>query len=230
MKPEATEACSEPTPGAVAVAEYLAGHPEFFNQHPELLSTLRLPHASGQAVSLWDRQIDRLRREIAELRAQQAEFVETARQNAGLMANIHQLVLALITTREPDAVVSLLGERLAKDFGAERVSLLVFADGTQPASVFTGTASPRQTPFSALLAQRATLCGRLTQAQRHALFGDDALEGSHVVLPLGDGRWQGLLVASSSDPLRFEPGMGTEFLAFLRDVVTRVLAPWVVVP
>ena len=37
-------------PNAAAVARYLAAHPEFFNQHLELLRTLEIPHATGQAV------------------------------------------------------------------------------------------------------------------------------------------------------------------------------------
>lgn len=216
-------------PGASVVAAYLAEHPEFFNQHPELLASLRLPHASGQAVSLWERQIERLRRENADLRAVQAEFVSAAHYNAALMANIHRLALELITVSEPASVLALLEKRLPLDFGAERVSLRVFADGVVADPLFVGAGSPQRAPFGSVLAQRTTLCGRLTLAQRDALLGPGAPEGSHVVLPLGDARWQGLLVASSDNPLRFPPGMGTEFLEFLREVVTRVLARWVAV-
>ena len=230
MKTEAAEACSEPTPGAAAVAAYLAEHPEFFHQHPELLATLRLPHASGQAISLWERQVERLRRDLSDLRAQQATLIANAQHNAGLMTTLHELVLELIPAAEPATVASLLGQRLAQDFRAEHVTLLVFAAGTHPDAIFVGPGSPREKPFTTFLAQRAPLCGRLTKGQREALLGDGAVEGSHVVLPLGDERWRGLLAASSDDPRRFETGMGTEFLAFLRDAVTRILARWVALP
>ena len=33
------------------VAEYLRGHPEFFNEFQELLQDIIIPHASGDAVS-----------------------------------------------------------------------------------------------------------------------------------------------------------------------------------
>lgn len=230
MKTDPSETCSEPMPGAAMVAAYLAEHPEFFHQHPELLATLRLPHASGQAVSLWERQVERLRHDLAELRAQQVALIENAQHNAALMTNIHGLVLELIAAAGPAEVAGLLGQRLARDFGAEHVTLLVFADGAQPDAAFVGRGSPCQSPFANLLAQRAALCGRLTQAQREALLGAGTPEGSHVVLPLGDGHWQGLLAASSDNPRRFEAGMGTDFLLFLRDVLTRVLARWVASP
>ena len=35
------------------VAQFLAQHPDFFEQHPELLAALSLPHPhNGQAISL----------------------------------------------------------------------------------------------------------------------------------------------------------------------------------
>ena len=39
------------------IANYLTSHPDFFDQHPELLATLQLPHPqNGQAISLIERQ------------------------------------------------------------------------------------------------------------------------------------------------------------------------------
>ncbi len=35
------------------IANYLTSHPDFFDQHPELLAALQLPHPqNGQAISL----------------------------------------------------------------------------------------------------------------------------------------------------------------------------------
>ena len=44
-------------PDAEQVAEFLNSHPDFFDDQAELLSQLRLPHPSGTAVSLIERQI-----------------------------------------------------------------------------------------------------------------------------------------------------------------------------
>ena len=43
------------------VIVYLRNHPDFFQQHAHLLSELRLPHESGSAVSLVERQVAILR-------------------------------------------------------------------------------------------------------------------------------------------------------------------------
>ena len=52
---------------AQAVHDYLATHPDFFEQNPSLLSALNLPHSSGGTVSLIERQISVLRQKDLKL-------------------------------------------------------------------------------------------------------------------------------------------------------------------
>ncbi|MGE3775458.1 MAG: DUF484 family protein [Gammaproteobacteria bacterium] len=221
-------------PNAAAVARYLAAHPEFFNQHLELLRTLEIPHATGQAVSLWERQIAALRDEIDRMRTRYDELIDAAKHNEALIRRIQKLALELMDTAGPHAAFHLLAQRLAEEFRADRVTGLVFAGAafvdSDEARQFVGADSPRREPFKGALARREPICGRLTQAQTQALFGVEAFDGSHVVLPLTGKQWDGLLVVSSQDPTRFESNMGTEFLGFLRDVLTLVLEPWVAKP
>lgn len=225
---------SEALPGAAAVVRYLTAHPEFFNEHPELLRSLEIPHSTGQAVSLWERQIAALRDELERARARLEDFIDQARLNEHVIRRIHQLALELMVAAGPQAVSGLLSSRLCEEFRADRVTCLVFAhassvDGDDQRQ-FVGADSPRREPFKAALARREPVCGRLTQAQIQALFGAEKFDGSHVVLPLQGRGWDGLLAVSSLDPQRFESNMGTEFLGFLRDVVTLVLEPWVTRP
>lgn len=221
-------------PNAAVVARYLAAHPEFFNQHLELLRTLEIPHATGQAVSLWERQIAALRDELERMRARYEELIDAAKHNEALIRRIQKLALELMDTAGPHAAFNLLSQRLAEEFRAERVTGLVFAGAafidSDDARQFVGSDSPRREPFKSALTRREPICGRLTQAQTQALFGVEAFDGSHVVLPLTGKTWDGLLVVSSQDPTRFESNMGTEFLGFLRDVLTLVLEPWVAKP
>ena len=46
-----------------AVVDYLTAHPDFFTRHPQLLRDLSLPHDSGNAVSLIERQVELLRKQ-----------------------------------------------------------------------------------------------------------------------------------------------------------------------
>ena len=47
------------------IAQYLADHPDFFDQNPELLAGMQLPHPhNGQAISLVERQSLMLRERV----------------------------------------------------------------------------------------------------------------------------------------------------------------------
>jgi uncharacterized protein YigA (DUF484 family) len=214
---------------AASVALYLETHPDFFSTHDRLLLSLNLPHPSGQAVSLWERQNAVLREEAERLRTRLENLIIHARQNEALVGRLQQLVLSVLATHQAQAVLDLVETRLADEFHADRVTSLVFAAsvGEPAGSAFVGRDSPRREPFAELLKRHETLCGRLNLVQRQALFGADSLEGSHVVLPLIGESWDGLLVISSADPARFEASMGTELLVFLREVVSLALTPLV---
>lgn len=220
------DSTEQPAIDPTLVADYLKTNPDFFNAHPELLLELSLPHPTGQAVSLWERQNAALREEAERLRTRLGDFLQHARHNEALSGRLQQLVLAVLATREASELFALLNARLAEEFNADRVTGLVFAaHRAQDNAHFVGRDSSRRDPFAELLGRREAQCGRLNQAQRAALFGEDAMEGSHVVLPLLGEAWDGLLVISSADAARFEASMGTELLCFLRDVVSLALTP-----
>ncbi len=219
---------------ADAVAAYLSANPSFFNYYPEVLRGLEIPHLTGPAVSLWERQLATLRDEHEKLKVKIDEFIASARVNEDLILRVHRLALSLMEAAGPEAVFTVLNQRLADDFKAERITSVVFA---APAFVdsaavpqFVGADSARRDPFTDVLKNRQTLCGRLTHAQNDALFGTTEVPGSHVVLPLAASHWDGLIVISSPDPMRFDANMGTEFLAHLCDVTALVLDPWVTKP
>ncbi|MFV1993759.1 MAG: DUF484 family protein, partial [Acidiferrobacterales bacterium] len=45
-----------------SVSKYLADHPDFFDQNPELLNKMHVPHVErGSAISLVERQVKNLR-------------------------------------------------------------------------------------------------------------------------------------------------------------------------
>jgi uncharacterized protein YigA (DUF484 family) len=58
------------------IAHYLARHQDFFEQHPQLLSQMQLPHPhDGQAISLVERQSLMLRERVKALEGRVAEMV-----------------------------------------------------------------------------------------------------------------------------------------------------------
>ena len=64
------------------IAHYLARHQDFFEQHPQLLSQMQLPHPhDGQAISLVERQSLMLRERIKSLESRLAEMVRHGQEN-----------------------------------------------------------------------------------------------------------------------------------------------------
>ena len=57
------------------VARYLRAHPQFFDEHPELLESIYVPHPhSGRTIALTERQILGLRDKTKTLEAKLGEL------------------------------------------------------------------------------------------------------------------------------------------------------------
>ncbi|MCG3145924.1 MAG: hypothetical protein HONDAALG_03684 [Gammaproteobacteria bacterium] len=222
-----------------SVAEYLRKHREFFVEHPELLTDLVIPHETGKAVSLVEKQVILLRDENRQLKSRFRELVNIARENEELSRRMHRLTLRLVEAASCAQILGSLVNSLQTDFAADGITLRMFAEPVAADDVgrpeFAGVKSPLRTMFAEQLAQRKPYCGRLKHNQQEALFGihhEEGAEefGSAAVLPLFGKHWEGILVIASRDPRRYHPEMGIDLLAHLGDIVSLILNPWVAAP
>ena len=202
------------------VTDYLAAHPQFLLQRPELLAELELAHESGTAVSLIEHQVKVLRQQAQAYRRQLEELVAVARENDALTRRLHGLTLALIDARAFDEVVNVLQDELRDQFKADAVELKLFATGELDAHV--GEAVPDL--FSDFLERGRPTCGALEARQLEYLFGPLAGEtGSAALIPLRALNVSGILAIGSRDRERFHPGKGVDFLRRLGEVVSHTL-------
>jgi len=212
------------------VVDYLLGHPEFFEAHPELLSKLKVPHPSGSAVSLIERQVEVLRGQHRQLERKLVDLIEVARANDTLIERIHRLALALLEGANlPDRLYA-LQEELRERFGADEVSLFLRHPKEQkgdagPARwLKEGDAGLEQ--FHELLKAGKPHVGRLRPPQLEFLFGGQAEHiASSALVPLGDKGALGLLAVGSRDADRFSPTLGTAFLTRISELVTAAVQP-----
>jgi uncharacterized protein len=222
---------SAASPTAAMVAAYLRENPDFFTAYPDVLRDIEITHSAGEAVSLLERQVAALREENERMKGRFERLVALAKSNEDLIGRIHQLALALMEAAGPEAIFATLSERLAGEFKADRVRALVFARTSflEPAQVpqFVGRDSAARKPFTELLRVGVPRCGALTEAQTASLFDGGTRGGSAALLPLSGKGWDGLLAISSNDERRFDKNMGTEFLAYLGDIVSLIVDPWV---
>jgi uncharacterized protein YigA (DUF484 family) len=82
-----------------SVANYLLEHPDFFSKHEDLLVNLRIPHKSGQAISLLERQVSLLRRRTEDGQQQIKNFVENAKENDALFEKTRTIIFKIINTK-----------------------------------------------------------------------------------------------------------------------------------
>lgn len=212
------------------IAAYLQHHPDFFERHQGLLARLKLPHMrGGSVVSLVERQVAVLREKHSTLERKLAEVVRTARASEATADRLHRLTRRLMRARTRSEAIVQVEAGLREDFDAPHSVLLLvgsYADLRESRFVRalrSGDAYLKS--FETLFANGRPRCGQLRDSQRELLFGAQARDiGSAAQVPLGAKGALGLLVLGSPDRDRFHPGMGTEFLARLGDLIADVLS------
>lgn len=214
-----------------AIHDYLLENPDFFERHAELLGTIRLPHSSGAAISLVERQVSVLRQKDLKHERKLKELLEVARANDSLAGKIHRLTLKFLGASDLTTTLSSLEEALRADFDADQSILVLFGDPDTFESVDVGRffkAVPRDDQalkaFDTFLQGSGPRCGQIRDAQRDFLFGKETDEiGSAALVPLGAKPGIGFLAIGSADAERFHPGMSIDFLGRLGELVAEAL-------
>ena len=218
---------------AESVSDFLLSHPDFFVEYPEVLRKIQVPHISGEAVSLVEKQVSLLREQNVQAQKRLRELIDIARQNEELARRMHALALTLMDAAEPKDIFNTLYENLRQNFRVDHVSVRLFAEpafiDTYAGAEFAGTEIPEYALFKSILEKRLPLSGRLKRQQQVFLFGDAGDDiASAVIVPLHSNGWGGVLSIASTDSNRFTESMGVELLANLGEILSFILKPWIV--
>jgi uncharacterized protein YigA (DUF484 family) len=199
---------------------YLMRHPDFFARHPDALAAIDIPHPTGDAVSLIERQVRILREQSGTYRRQLEHLVNVARENDALAKRLHRLTLSLIETHSFDEVLNTLQDELREQFKADAVEMKLFATDQLEAHAH----EPGPALFRDFLRRARPNCGKLDKAKLEYLFGSQAGEtGSAALIPLTAPPLAGVLAIGSRDPERFHEGKSVDFLQRLAEVVSAKL-------
>lgn len=194
---------------AQEVSRYLAEHPDFFVQHPDLLEALHVPHiGEGNTVSLVERQVKVLRERQAASRERLAELVRNARHNEQLATHLHHLTLRLLRAKSKEDIHAQLQASMKDDFEIDH-SLL----------------SPPTNDLKEWLSAGKPRCGHFSPSQRERIFGQDtgSKVASMALVPIGSDAEHGVLALASTDAGRFAPGISTDFLERMGELLTAAL-------
>lgn len=210
-----------------AVAEYLQENPDFFERHDSLLSTMRIPHRTGAAVSLVERQVATLRQKNLQLERKLRDLVEVATSNDVLSDKVHELAKRLLAAGSRAQAVEIAEELLRSSFAVDNAVMVLFeaADFQEfdPEHRFLHLIernAREMGPFRTFLESGTARCGLIRDSQRDFLFGPDADEvASAALIPLGANAATGFLAIASRDVDYFHPGQSLDFMERLGDLL-----------
>lgn len=210
------------------VAQFLRSNPQFFDQNPQLLESIYVPHPhGGRAIPLTERQIVSLREKVRVLEAKLGEFVTFGEDNDAIGEKVHRLSLALLGARDFASTAHALYFHLREDFAVPHVALRVWGKSLPAA---TDADTLEGSPVEAELQDKAETMGApqcgpaagnpflpwFREAEEHIR--------SMALVPLGQTRTIGLLALGSEDPQRFFPEMGTLYLRRIGELTAGALA------
>jgi uncharacterized protein YigA (DUF484 family) len=211
------------------VAAYLAAHPDFFARHPELLSSLQLPHPqNGQAVSLIERQSQVQRERIRALEAKLATLIRHGEDNDVIADRLVQWARALLLTDDPARLPQVAVDELQRIFAVPHGAVRVWR--IAPPYAQLPCAQPVSDDVRRLAASMvAPFCGANVgfEAAMWMAAEEPGSIRSLALLPLRIGAEPdafGLLVLGSPDRDRFQIAMGTTFLARMAELASAALA------
>ena len=210
------------------VVEYLRQHPDFFQDHLDLLEQMHIPHPSGSAVSLISKQLELFRNKHQEQENQLTALIDIARENDAAFSRMHELTLAMLESNTLEEAIANLNEVLAESFLTDFVSVkIVMEHFDSPISnLFVGPDDVGLKHFANVLLENQPKCGRPTLSQAQFLFGDVASEvRSCAIIPMAFTRLEGLLAIGSRDEGRFHYSKGSLFLTQMSEIIgTRLIS------
>ena len=207
------------------VAAWLKVNPDFFMDHADVFSAMRIPHPQGgHAISMVERQLISLRERNTQLEKQLSELIGYGQHNDGLIEKLHRLTLALLRAPNAEVTLDVVNESMRSDFAIPYSAVRWW--GGQIADTALEASTICSAEFRNYIAglDRPYVGPNAAHESRDWL-GDAAIQSrSCGYVPLADGAVSGVLMLASEDGGRFTPDMATDVLTRLAHLTSAALA------
>jgi uncharacterized protein len=207
------------------VAAWLKANPDFFMDHSEVFSAMRVPHpAGGHAISMVERQLISLRERNSQLERQLSELIGYGQHNDTLIEKLHRLTLALLRAPDAEVTLAVVNESMRSDFAIPFSVVRWWGESVSENELEeTGACSAEFRSYIAGLDR--PYVGPNAAHESRAWLGAGAPEArSFAYVPLVDGGVSGVLMLASDDGGRFTPDMATDVLTRLAHLSSAALA------
>jgi len=209
------------------VIRYLRDNPAILLDYPQIFSALSIPHQTGGATSLVERQLKLLRDENKQLRSKIDELVGIARDNEELNRRFHRLALELMNTDQLHDVLAMVQDQVQTFFYTDFVCFRFLPGVRESGNILDGLYLSADSGIveriQPWLEARKPICGGNDDTINQQLFGEDMRIASSAFIPLYHTHDLGLLCLGSVSAERFSASMGTIFLQHLGELVSNRL-------
>lgn len=207
------------------VALFLKEHPDFFKHHLDILAELDLPHNSGAAISLVERQVSVLRDRNMDMRHRLSHLLDNARENDRLFDKTKRLILSLLECNDLGDIVDALYYSFDKEFNIHYTRLILFGNSSTPVSeARVVSIHDAKDHIGKRMQQPNAVSGGINIKECEFLFDHDAPNvGSAALAVLHHGSPIGLLAIGNQDPNYYRSSMGTLFLGYIGEALNRLL-------
>lgn len=199
-----------------SVKHYLQNHPEFFNEHPELIEKLAVPHDQKGSVSLVELQSEQLRKKNRALSLKLNQLISIAKQNEEIYRIYADLNLQLLSCRFFSEVQDVLEDVMSKKLRMSAVTLKPFSGAHALPEI------QRKLFIEKRFKKDCFFFGRLSHHEQQLLFSDASVESVALML-LGEKGELGILAVGSRDPGHFNPDMDTLLITQLQQFLNVLL-------
>ncbi len=209
------------------VIDFLQQNPEVLMAYPDIFSSLAIPHQTGVAISLVERQLKLLREENQSLKSKITELVGIARENEELNQRFHRMALELMHADQLHDVLAMVQDQVQTFFYTDFVCFRFLPGVSDPGQILDGLLLDSNSGVVASVTpwidSRRPVCGQQDDKINQALFGAEVRIGSSALIPLYHAGNLGLLCLGSVSADRFGRTMGTIFLQQLGELVSNRL-------
>lgn len=208
---------------ATDVAIYLREHPEFFEDHLDLLAAVKVRHPHGNhAIPLVERQMLAMREKNRKLEGSLRDLMNFGEQNDLTWERMHRMTLAMLSAPDMLSLLQAVDRHLQEDFGLDASAVRLWGGAQGSIAAEFDPASEQVRTFGEGLGAPHLSAEPLLDTG--VWFSGKAPDlKSFAYVPLRAGKPFGLLVFASRDPERFAPDMGTLYVERLGEMVSMAL-------
>ncbi len=209
------------------VVAYLRDNSDFFIRQECLLADLSLPHESGKAISLLEKQVTILRDRGIDARHKLNDLLENARNNDQLFETTRGLVLALMRTANVTEIAEITRNQLFShaNIDACEIILVDHPNLNIVQSLRTKSLEKLKQEFNDVFRLKRTHCGAMTEKDIASLFpfGNGKIRSTALCPVISNGEVLGLLAFGNKAENYFSLHLDTLFLDFIGHVVGAAL-------